>query len=312
MEMSDTTYDVAIIGAGPAGLTAAIYCGRANLSTIVFGNIYDSQIAKAGDIRNYPGIESIQGVDLIEKFQNQAEQYKITVTPSNVTRAVTDETFTLYSDVSEYKSRSVIIATGSKHRELNIPGEKKYAYKGVSYCSVCDGTLYKGKMVALVGSGDQAAKAALYLAGLCTEIIAFPEKPDMDSPTYSEQIKTTPNIKVIGDAKVVAIEGNEYVERINYKAGEGPENIVSVDGVFIEGGVPNSVLASELGVNMDTKSNIIVDRPDQSTNVPGVFAAGDVTSGIHQVSKAVGDGASAAMSAIMYVKKKFGAKRGTT
>ena len=96
--MSDNVYDVAIVGAGPAGLTAALYCGRANLSTIVFGNIYDSQIAKAGDIRNYPGIDSIQGVDLIEKFQNQAEQYIITVIPSNVTRAVPGENFTLYSE----------------------------------------------------------------------------------------------------------------------------------------------------------------------------------------------------------------------
>jgi len=309
--MSDNVYDVAIVGAGPSGLTVALYCGRANLSTIVFGNIYDSQIAKAGDIRNYPGIDSIQGVDLIEKFQNQAEQYNITVISSNVTRAVPGETFTLYSDVNEFKARSIVIATGSKHRELHIPGEKEYAYKGVSYCSICDGNLYKGKTVALVGSGDQAAKAALYLAGLCKEVIALTEKPDMDSPMYFEQIKTTSNIRVIGEAQVIGILGSEYVEHIKFRANDGSIEASDVEAVFIEGGIPNTLLAQELGLELDDKGNINVSRPDQSTSVDGVFAAGDVTSGIHQVSKAVGEGASAAMSTIMYVKKKKAKKSGT-
>ncbi len=302
--MSDKVYDIAIVGAGPAGLTSALYCGRANLSTIVFGNVYDSQIAKAGDIRNYPGIDSIQGVDLIEKFESQAEHYNITHVSSNVTRAIPGDLFTLYSDVDEYKCRSIIVATGSKHRELNIPGEKELAYKGVSYCSICDGNLYKGKIVALVGSGDQAAKAALYLAGLCKEVIALTDKFDMDSPQYMEQIKSTPTIRVIGDARVVAIEGGEAVERITFKVNESPEDAASVEAVFIEGGIPNTLLALELGLMLDDKGNIGVSRPDQSTNVSGVYAAGDVTSGIHQVSKAVGDGASAAMSAILYVKKQ--------
>lgn len=309
--MSDTIYDVAIVGAGPAGLTSALYCGRANLSTIVFGNIYDSQIAKAGDIRNYPGIESIQGVDLIEKFEHQAEHYNIILVPSNVTRAIPGEYFTLYSDVDEYKCRSIVVATGSKHRELNIPGEKEYAYKGVSYCSICDGNLYKGKVVALVGSGDQAAKAALYLAGLCKEVIALTDKPDMDSPMYFEQIKSAPNVRVIGEARVIGIEGDEYVKRIKFRANGGPVEAADVEAVFIEGGIPNTLLARELGLTLDEKGNINVSRPDQSTNVEGVFAAGDVTSGIHQVSKAVGEGASAAMSAMLYVKKRF-RKTGTT
>ncbi len=302
--MSDTVYDVAIVGAGPAGLTSALYCGRANLSTIVFGNIYESQIARAGDIRNYPGIESIQGVDLIEKFQNQAKQYNIILVPSNVTRAIPGELFTLYSDVDEYRCRSVIVATGSKHRELNIPGEQELAYKGVSYCSICDGNLYKGKVVAMVGSGDQAAKAALYLAGLCREVIVLTDKSDMESPQYMDQIKLTPAIRVIGEARVTAIEGGEAVGRVKFRVDEGPEEVADVEAVFIEGGIPNTLLARELGLELDDKGNISVSRPDQTTNVAGVFAAGDVTSGIHQVSKAVGDGASAAMSAILYVKKK--------
>lgn len=301
--MSDKIYDIAIVGAGPAGMTCALYSGRANLSTVVFGNVYDSQIAKAGDIRNYPGIDSIQGVDLIEKLEVQAEHYNITHVPSNVTRAIPGEIFTLYAGVDEYKCKSVIIATGSKHRELNIPGEKELVYKGVSYCSICDGNLYKGKVVAMVGSGDQAAKAALYLAGLCKEVLALTDKPDMDSAQYMEQIKSTPNIRVIVGSRVTAIEGGESVDHIKFRSNEGPEETAAVEAVFIEGGIPNTLLALELGLKLDDKGNISVSRPDQSTNVAGVFAAGDVTSGIHQVSKAVGDGASAAMSAILYVKK---------
>ncbi len=300
--MNDDVYDVAIVGAGPAGLTVALYCGRANLSTIVFGNIYDSQIAKAGDIRNYPGFESIQGIDLIEKFEKQAKEYNIVIIPSNVTRAVAGEVFILYSDADEYKARSVVIATGSRHRELNIPGEKEYAYKGVSYCSICDGNLYKDKVVALVGSGDQAAKAALYLSGLCKDVIMLTEKPDTDSPMYLEQIKSTRNIRVIVEAHVIAIEGGEAVERIRFRSNEGPEEVLGVEAVFIEGGIPNTLLARELGLLLDDKGNISVNCPGHSTNVEGVFAAGDVTGGVHQVSKAVGDGASAAMSAILYVK----------
>ncbi|OPY27693.1 MAG: Sulfide dehydrogenase subunit alpha precursor [Methanocella sp. PtaU1.Bin125] len=300
--MSDKIFDIAIIGAGPAGLTSAIYCGRANLSTVVIGNVFDSQVAKAGDIQNYPGIASIQGIELIEKFQEHAERYDIAIVPSNVTRIIPGDVFTLYTDTEEYRSRSIIVATGAKHRELNIPGEKAYTYKGVSYCSICDGLLYKGKKVAVVGHGEQAAKATLYLAGLCSEVVMLTDRPDIDSPTYENQILSTGNIRVVTGAKVLSIEGNELVSRIKYAAREGPATTEAVEGVFIEGGMPNSLIVKELGVGIDPKGNVIVHRPDQSTDVPGVFAAGDITGGIHQISKAVGEGASAAMSAMLYVK----------
>ncbi|MCD1293958.1 thioredoxin-disulfide reductase [Methanocella sp. CWC-04] len=302
--MSEKVYDVAIIGAGPAGLTSALYCGRADLSTIVFGNIFESQIAKAGQVENYPGIESIPGIDLIEKFDEQVKKYDVNLIPSNITRIKRGELFTLYTDEGEYRSKSVIIATGAKYRELHIPGEKEFVYKGVSYCSICDGTLYKGKKVALVGHGDQAAKSALYLAGLCSEVIALTEKKDLEAPMYEEQMRASKRIKVTGNAKVVAIEGKEFVERIRYVLDKQEERTEEVEGVFIEGGIPNTLLAGELGIDLDAKGNIKVNRPEQTTNIEGVFAAGDVTSGIHQISKAVGEGASAAINAMVYIKKK--------
>ncbi len=140
--MSDETiYGVGIIGAGPAGLTAALYCGRANLSTVMFGDVFDSQLAKAGDVENYPGFESIHGIELAEKFSKQLGKYDVKNVPSYVRRVLRKgDLFTFVTDAGEFSSRSVIVSTGSRHRELNIPGEKEYAYRGVSYCAVCDGS----------------------------------------------------------------------------------------------------------------------------------------------------------------------------
>ncbi len=303
--MGDEIYDVAIVGAGPAGLTSALYCGRSGISTILFGNVFESQIAKAGKVENYLGFESIQGIDLIEKFNEQVSKYKITTVPMNVTRISKGETFTLYAGDLAYRGRAIIMATGSKVRELHIPGEKELTYKGVSYCAICDGTLYKEKKVALVGHGDQAAKAALYLAGLCSEVDVLTDSPDIDSPLYGSQIVEIKNVVILAGAIAQSIEGKEYVERIRYRIGAQPEKTMDVEAVFIEGGAPNSVLAGELGLELDPKSNVKVNRPEQSTNIEGVFAAGDLTSGIHQISKASGEGAEAAISATMYVRKKL-------
>ncbi len=305
----DTIYGVGIIGAGPAGLTAALYCGRANLSTVMFGDVFDSQLAKAGDVENYPGFESIHGIELAEKFSKQLEKYAIKSVPSYVRRIIRkDDTFTFVTDAGEFSSRSVIVSTGSKHRELNIPGEKEYAYRGVSYCAVCDGSFYKDKKVALIGSGDQAASAAIYLAGLAKTVLVLTGKPDMEAPIHAAQLKALGNVNVVGNAKVLAIEGNDYAEHIVY-AVDGEKKVERIDGVFIEGGVPNSVLARDLGLKVDNKGNVLVSRPDMLTDIEGVFAAGDVTGGLHQISKAVGEGACAAVSAAIYLKKKYKGKK---
>lgn len=302
--MTDTIYDVAVIGAGPAGMTAGLYCGRANLSTIIFGNIFDSQLAKAGDVENYPGFESIQGIELVERFNKHLGKYNVIQVPAFINRITPGEIFTMVTDSGEFKTRSIIIATGSRYKQLNIPGEKEFNYKGVSYCAVCDGSFYKGKTVALIGHGDQAAKSALYLAGLCRDVVILSPKPERESITYAEQLDSMPNIRIVLNTKILAIEGGQYVERIKYAIKGGAEETMKVDGVFIEGGTPNSVLASEIGLQIDEKGNIEVNRPDMTTKIDGVFAAGDVTGGIHQISKAVGEGACAAVSAALYLKKK--------
>lgn len=302
--MTDTIYDVAVIGAGPAGMTAALYCGRANMSTIIFGNIFDSQLAKAGDVENYPGFISIPGMELVERFNQHLGKYNVLQVPAFINRIIPGDVFTMITETGEFKTRSIIIATGSRYRQLNIPGEKEFNYKGVSYCAVCDGSFFKGKTVALLGHGDQAAKSALYLAGLCKEVIIISSRPDLETQMYAEQINAMPNIRTILEAKVTGIEGKEYVEQIRYTTKSGQIDTLKVDGVFIEGGTPNSVLARETGLELDEKGNIAVNRPDMLTQIEGVFAAGDVTGGIHQISKAVGEGACAAVSAALYLKKK--------
>jgi thioredoxin reductase (NADPH) len=302
--MTDTIYDVAIVGAGPAGMTAGLYCGRANLSTIIFGNIFDSQLARAGDVQNYPGFESIQGIELVERFNKQLGRYNVIHVPAYINRIMPGEPYRLITESGEFAARSVIISTGSKHRELNIPGEKEFNYKGVSYCAVCDGSFYKDKRVALIGHGDQAAKSALYLAGLCKEVIILSNLAEIETTTYKDQILSQPNIKEYFNARVLAIKGTDSVEAVEYSIKNGPPETIPVEGVFIEGGTPNSVIARELGLELDDKGNIMVNRPDMTTKVEGVFAAGDVTGGIHQISKAVGEGACAAVSAALYLKKK--------
>jgi thioredoxin reductase (NADPH) len=302
--MTDTIYDVAIIGAGPAGMTAGLYCGRANLTTILFGNIFDSQLARAGDVENYPGFESIQGIELVERFNKQLGRYNVMHVPTYISRIVRDDSFRLITESGEFASRSVIISTGAKHRELNIPGEKEFNYKGVSYCAVCDGSFFKDKRVALIGHGDQAAKSALYLAGLCKEVIILSNLPEIETTTYKDQILSQPNISEYFNARVTAIKGSDSVEEVEYSVKGGPPETLKVEGIFIEGGTPNSVIAREVGLELDDKGNIMVGRPDMTTQVEGVFAAGDVTGGIHQISKAVGEGACAAVSAALYLKKK--------
>ncbi|OPY26524.1 MAG: Sulfide dehydrogenase subunit alpha precursor [Methanocella sp. PtaU1.Bin125] len=309
--MTDTIYDVAIIGAGPAGMTAGLYCGRANLSTIIFGNIFDSNLAKAGDVENYPGFESIQGIELVEKFNKQLGKYNVLQVPAYINRIIRDDVFRLITENGEFDARSVIISTGSKHRELNIPGEKEFNYKGVSYCAVCDGSFYKGKNVVLIGHGDQAAKSALYLAGLCKEVLILSNLPEIETTAYRDQILAQPNIREFFNVRVLALKGKENLEEVEYSIKGGPPETVKTDGVFIEGGTPNSVLAQELGLRLDERGNITVNRPDMTTEVEGVFAAGDVTGGIHQISKAVGEGACAAVSAALYLKKKKARKTKT-
>ncbi|MDI6888485.1 MAG: FAD-dependent oxidoreductase [Methanocellales archaeon] len=298
-------YDVIIIGAGPAGLTAGMYCARANLTTLIFGDMYDSQLAKAGLIENYPGFpEGIQGIELAERMSQQAKKYGAIIKPNFVKQIKkTDDVFTVTTDDGVVNARSVILCMGARHRELEIPGAREFYGKGVSYCAICDGALFKGKNVVVVGYGNDAAKAALYLSGICNKVTMLCVYDSLRCESvYLQRLEGAKNVNILYDVSVKSIKGKTSVEEVQFSINDSSK-MLPTDAVFVEyGTMPNSVLAIYLGLEL-TKNGFIVANRRLETNVTGVFAAGDVTGGRRQIATAVGEGSSAGISAIGYIKK---------
>ena len=302
------SYDALIVGAGAAGLSAAIYTSRGNFKTAILGNIYESQIAKSGNIENYPGFPNgIQGLDLIVQMWEQAERYG-TVNFSEKVSAISilKKGFTAEMEDEVVEGRTIILCSGARHRKLGIPGEDEFFQNGVSYCAYCDGALYRDRRVAVAGYGNGAAKAALTLQKLCRKVTILCTTDTLDAEAvYLDRIEDAGNIDTVTDTRDLSISGRERVEKVMYSAGDRHE-WVEVDAVFIENGVePNSALARELGLELTGRNYVKVKRPSQETGVQGVFAAGDITGGRLQISSAVGEGASAAISAMRYLSKNL-------
>ncbi len=304
-------FDVAIIGAGPAGLTAAIYSARYGLKTVVFEDPSRiSQLAIAPFIENFPGYEGA-GLDLISKMKDQATKFGAEHKLERVEDVGRDgDIFVIKTDSGDYRAKAIIIATGGKHRELGIKGEKEFVGRGVSYCAVCDGFFFKGKRVAVIGGGNTALADAIYLKDLGCDVIVIHRRDRFRADQALQKQFFDKNIPVIWDSVVERIEGSSKVEKIiikNVKTGETKE--LEVDGVFIAIGIqPQTEIASKLGVEMDSYGYIKVDKM-QRTNVEGVFAAGDCCDNpLKQAITACGDGAVAAYSAYEYVTNRFGSK----
>lgn len=298
-------YDVIIIGAGPAGLTAGMYCARGGKNTLILGSVYGSQQSMGGLYENYPGFpDGIQGIELSERMLTQAEKYGAKVHDETVTKVVSlNGIFRVKTECWEYESRALILATGAKHRKLSVPGEEEYATRGVSYCAYCDGALFRNKTVAVIGYGNGAARAVLYLAGLCEKVHLLNVREELAAEAvYLDRINALTNITSSQGVEPVGILGDGFVTAVEFKAREKVRTL-KVDGVFVEMGVvPNVSLAVDLGVELTKGGFVKVNRLTQETNVSGVFAAGDVTGGRMQVATAVGAGASAAISAMRYIQ----------
>jgi thioredoxin reductase (NADPH) len=298
-------YDVIIIGAGPAGLTAGMYCARGGKKALLLGSVYGSQQSMGGLYENYPGFpEGIQGIELSERMLAQAEKYGAEVHEEMVLKVVSlNGIFRVKTESWEYESRALILATGASHRKLSVPGEEEYATRGVSYCAYCDGALFRNKTVAVIGYGNGAARAVLYLAGLCEKIHLLNVREELAAEAvYLDRIKTLTNLNIVEGVEPVRILGDGFVTAVEFKA-RGRDRTLNVDGVFVEMGVaPNVSLAVDLGVELTKGGFVRVNRLTQETNVPGVFAAGDVTGGRMQVTTAVGAGTSAAISAMRYIQ----------
>lgn len=303
-------YDVIIIGAGPAGYAASIYASRYNLKNLIIGKDFGGQISEAHLIENYPGHLNIKGRDLMEKFKEQAEYFRAEIVNSKVMQIIKKGNGFLVVDKNgqERIASVVIITAGMSYRKLGIIGEDEFVGKGVSYCFVCDGPFFQNKKVAVIGGANSAAMAADYLAKICQQVYLIFRKEEMTaSPIWQDRMKNNPKIKLINRTNVIETQGRQSLEKIILDNPYKGENFFAVDGIFIEiGSIPNIDLAQELNIKINKSGYIKVDS-GQSTNIKGIFAAGDITdgsNGLRQVLTAAAEGAIAASSVYEYLRKK--------
>lgn len=311
-------YDLVIIGAGPAGLTSSIYASCFHLKHLVIGSMIGGQLQLAPHILNYPGYQSISGKELTEKMVGQAEAMGGRLVTQSVTR-ISNFQFSITNENNEkingfevetkegmkYYSRAILLATGTERRKLGIKGEIKYTAKGVHYCATCEQFDYEGKVCCVIGGANSAVQAAVELAQAAKKVfIIYRGKELRGDPIWLEQIKKSNKIEVIYNTQVLEIKGDEN-EVTGVLIKSEIEKILSMEKVFVEiGGVPGTALVIPIGVKMDKGGYIIVDET-LSTNVAGVFAAGDLVSyglSIEQISSAVGLGARATATAFAYLK----------
>lgn len=300
-------YDVIIVGIGPAGLTAGLYAARRNLKVLVIGESLGGQMSWAHVVENYPGVEPVSGSELAERMKKQAEKAGCEIRTGVVKGLdLRGETKKVTTSEGEFTAKAVIIATGCGHRKLNAEGEEKFIGKGVSYCSTCDGPLFKGKKVAVIGGSDTAVKSALYLSELASETFMIHRKDQFRAEEMNQENLKKTNVKIIWDSVVERIEGEDRVKKIiikNVKTNETSE--LEIDGVFIEvGEVPTTEIVKAAGIEINEKNFISVNE-NKETNIPGVYAAGDVTGSLAQIVTAAAGGADAAMNAYLFMKGGF-------
>lgn len=302
-------YDIIIIGAGPGGLTAGIYAGRQGTRNLIIDRDLAGGIGReVPAMENYPGYDIISGLELTEKMKEQAikncelhEQENVL----EITETNDDYRFTVRTDKDEYQSKTIILATGSSHRHLNVKGEEEFAGKGVSYCATCDGFFFNGRDVIMVGGGNSALQEAVYLNNLGANVTIVHRRDEFRAQKHLQNLVEDENINVIYNATVEEIKGSMLVESVTLKDTKtGKLTEIPTNGVFISIGYnPHTELAEKLGVNLDQSGHIIVDK-EQKTNIDYVYAIGDVCVGLKQWVVACGEGAVAATSAYTDIKQK--------
>lgn len=288
-------YDAIIIGAGPAGLTAAIYLLRSNLKVaLIEESAPGGQMGNTYKIDNYPGHESIEGFALATNMYMQAINLGAEHIGDRAMDIIqTDFGFIVKLSESEIKGKNIIVATGMKNRKLGIPSETKYAGRGISWCAICDGNFYKGKDVAVLGGGTSALEESLYLSRITNVVYIIHRRNEFRGEKYIlDQVKATPNIKFILNDEVEEFQGDQFLKSVLLKSGK----IIDVEGVFeYIGYLPNSEIVKKFNIT-DENGYIIVDE-NFETSIPGIFAAGDIVrKNVRQIVTAVNDGAIAALS----------------
>lgn len=300
-------YDTIIIGAGIAGLTAAIYASRKKMSFEILASEFGGQFMVSGEVLNYPGITKTTGTELSAKMEEQMKFNNVNVKTETV-KEVRQEgsNFKVMTDKGEYNTRSVIIATGARARKIGVPGEEEFANRGVTYCSICDGPLFANKEVAVIGGGDAALEAVDFLKDIVSKIYMLVIEDKFRGHEYLiERVQNNPKVEVLFNAETTEILGDNFVTGLKYKQGEEEnEKQLGVQGVIIEiGRVPNTEMFKDL-VKLDDHNHILIDC-QTNTSVPGIFAAGDCASGHeYQYVIAAGQGCMALIKAARYLAKK--------
>jgi thioredoxin reductase (NADPH) len=300
-----------IIGSGPAGLTAGIYAGRAQLSPVlVTGSALGGQVALTNEIENYPGFpEAVTGQQLTQLMQKQAERFGTRVEMDEVTEVgFSVHPFKVKTYAQEYETRAVIIATGASPRKLGVPGEKEFTGRGVSYCAICDGFFYQNRAVIVVGGGDSAVEEAMFLTKYASKVYLVHRRDRLRAEKVTrERAFKNEKMEWVWDSVVTEIVGEQGMAQArikNVKTGE--ESFLKADGIFIYiGNVPNTQFLDGQ-VELNERGYIVADRKCR-TSVPGVFAAGDVQEwNLQQIATAVGTGAMAAMEADKFIAELEG------
>ena len=314
--MKMNIYDLIILGAGPAGMSASIYASRYKINHIIIGNIFDGSVVKAHLIENWLGEKSIKGTDLMMKFNDHIKDFGTNLIVEDIVEIKEEENVEFGRNVfniktnnnKTYRSKSILIALGTKHRKLNIFGEEELLGKGVSYCAVCDGAFFKNKIVAVVGGSNSAAMASIMLSEHADKVyLIYRKKPLRCEPIMTDRIKENKKITILYNTNVTKVLGENRVKSIELDNEYDSSKEIKLDGLFIEAGsVPSASLVKELNVNVNDSGYIIINS-NGATNIEGVYAAGDITNGsngLRQIVTAVSEGAISATSIYKYLKEK--------
>lgn len=302
-------YDAIIVGSGPAAVSAAIYSSRKGLNTAMIGTAIGGQILNTNEIENIIGLSETTGYEFANLLENHAKKYDISFLQGHTVEEIKEENnykVLITDDNNEFKTKTVIIATGASYRKLNVPGEQKFTGKGVHYCSTCDGPFYKNLNVVVVGGGNSGVEGALELSNIAKTVTLVEFLPELKADKVLQDKLDKDNITVITNAAIQEIQGALFANKLIYKDRlSNEEKSLDMDGVFIEiGMVANGNLLKDKA-EVNRVNEIIIDDKNMST-MKGVFAAGDCTNVKHkQIIVAMGEGAKAALSAFEYVMKEF-------
>lgn len=306
--MKANTYDLIIIGAGPAGMTAAIYAARRKINFLILSMDIGGQMSWSSEVENYPGISQMTGIELTNKFREHLGKYKTKAEQEEILKLTKKGKMCIVkTKQNTYQSKAVIIATGKKPKKLEVPGEEKFLGKGLNYCATCDAPLYKNKTVAVIGGGNSGLEAALFLSKYAKKVYLLEKGPKlMGEPHLINQVTKEKNISVITNTTIKEITGTKFVESIKYTEKE-KKKFIKLQGVFVEIGLITK--ADFTDVKKNKWGEIMLFRGTKThnenlTSVPGIFAAGDCTDiPAKQIIAAAGEGCKAALASFDYILK---------